>query len=287
MRCTENRETGLRRAAALRYDHRMAHVHIFGLGYASGRLAGQLRAKGWQITATRRQARDGVFAFDDDAAVAESIGQATHILSSVPPEGDADTVLARYGARLAAAPARWIGYLSSTGVYGDAGGAWVDESAAVGTGRRSARAAADLDWQALRPDVRVFRLPGIYGPGRSAIDRLRAGDAHRIDAPGHVFSRIHVDDIVAGVVASFDRGGPGIFNLADDEPATGSAVIEHACDLLGVAYPPLEPIATATLSPMARGFYAESRKVANGRMIRELGVRLRYPDYRAGLRACL
>ncbi len=268
-----------------RYSAAM-HLLIFGLGYTTARLADRLRVKGWQVTATRRRADGAVLAFDSDA-VAAAIGAATHILSSVPPADDADPVLIRYSARLATAPAHWIGYLSSTGVYGDASGAWVDEASPVGAGRRSARVAADLAWQALRNDVRVFRLPGIYGPGRSAIDRVRGGTAQRIDAPGHRFSRIHVDDIGRCVAASFDRGGPGVFNVADAEPAPGATVIEYACDLLGVAYPPLEALATATLSPMARGFYAESRQVAAGKIGRELGVTLAYPDYRRGLRACL
>ncbi len=261
------------------------HLLIFGLGYTTARLAARLRDEGWRITATRRVAEGDTLAFDDPA-VGSAIGSATHILSSVPPVDDADPVLVRYGAMLAAAPARWVGYLSSTGVYGDAGGAWVDEASPVGFGRRSARVAADLAWQALRGDVRVFRLPGIYGPGRSAIDRVRAGTAQRIDAPGHRFSRIHVDDIGSCVAASFTRGGPGVFNVADAEPALNSVVIDYACDLLGVAYPPLEALATARLSPMARGFYAESRQVAARRIGRDLGVTLAYPDFRAGLRAC-
>jgi len=263
------------------------HLLIFGLGYTTARLAARLRDEGWRVTATRRRGDGDVLAFDDNAGVASAIASATHILSSVPPVDDADPVLVRYGALLATAPARWVGYLSSTGVYGDAGGAWVDEASPVGRGRRSARVAADLAWQALRDDVRVFRLPGIYGPGRSAIDRVRAGTAQRIDAPGHRFSRIHVDDIGTCVAASFDRGGPGVFNVADAEPAPGATVIEYACDLLGLPYPPLEALSVAALSPMARGFYAESRQVAAAKIGRELGVTLAYPDYRSGLRACL
>lgn len=262
------------------------HLLVFGLGYTATRLAARVRDAGGTVTAMRRAAGGDALAFDDPAVV-HAIAAATHIVSSVPPAGELDPVLVRYGTLLNAAPARWFGYLSSTGVYGDAAGAWVDEGSPVGGGRRSARVAADLAWQALRSDVRVFRLPGIYGPGRSAIDRVRSGDARRIDAPGQRFSRIHVDDIVAGVIASFTRGDPGVYNLADAEPAPGNAVIEYACDLLGVAWPPLEPLATAALSPMSRGFYAESRCVAAGRMVRDLGVRLAYPDYRSGLRACL
>jgi len=264
----------------------MAHLLIFGLGYTTTRLAARLRAEGWQVTATRRSADAAALAFDDPG-VAAAIAGATHILSSVPPEQDDDPVLVRYGRLLKTAPAGWIGYLSSTGVYGDAHGAWVDETSPVGSKRRSARVAADAGWQALRDDVRVFRLPGIYGPGRSAIERARAGQASRIDAPGHVFSRIHVDDIGTCLIAAFDHGPPGVYNLADPEPATGAAVTEYACDLLGLPYPPLERVDASAMSPMARGFYAESRRIAAGKMVRELGVRLRFPDYRAGLRDCL
>jgi len=261
------------------------HLLIFGLGYTATRLATRLSGEGWRITATRRSADATTLAFDDEPAIRAAIASATHILSSVPPEGDADPVLARYGNAIAAAPARWIGYLSSTGVYGDARGAWVDEGSPVGTGRRTARADADLAWGALRHDVRRFRLPGIYGPGRSALDRVRTGKAHRIDLPHQIFSRVHVDDIIAGIIASFD-GPPGIYNLADDLPCAQNRVIEDACDLLGLPHPPLLTLEQAALSPMARGFYAENRRVANGRAKRLLGWSPRYPTYVQGLAAC-
>ncbi|WP_242128431.1 SDR family NAD(P)-dependent oxidoreductase [Sphingobium sp. Sx8-8] len=265
----------------------MPHMLILGLGYTASRLAARLRAEGWHITAVRRTADAEALAFDDESAVRAAIAQATHILSSVPPEGDADPVLTRYGAAIAAAPAIWTGYLSSTGVYGDAAGAWVDESSPVGLGRRAARAQADRDWGALRPDMRRFRLPGIYGPGRSALDRVRDGRAHRIDLPDQVFSRAHVDDIVAGVIASIHHGPPGIYNLSDDWPCAQNRLIEEACVLLGQPVPPLLTLAQAQLSPMARAFYAENRRVANGRARRLLGWSPRYPTYREGLRACL
>lgn len=252
---------------------------IFGLGYTASRLAARLRAEGWQVSGTSRATLPL-----DDPRVATEIAAATHVLSSVPPADGADPVMAAHAAALRAAPARWLGYLSSTGVYGDAQGAWVDESAVIGTGRRDARAAADLAWQALRPDVRVFRLPGIYGPGRSTLDRVRTGAATRVDAPGQVFSRIHVDDIVSAVVASFDHP-PAVWNLADAEPASGNAVTEYACDLLGATYPAVVPV--SQLSPMAQGFYTESRRVAATKITRDLALRLRYPDFRSGLRACL
>jgi nucleoside-diphosphate-sugar epimerase len=260
---------------------------IFGLGYTASRLATRLRHDGWQVIATRRAAGADVLAFDDADCVRAAIAAATHILSSVPPDaGGADPVPARYGALLADAPARWIGYLSSTGVYGDSGGAWVDESAPTGTGRRPARVEADAAWQALRDDARVFRLPGIYGPGRSALDRVREGRAHRVDLPQQVFSRIHVDDIVSGVIASF--GGPaGVYNLADERPSSQNMVIEEASRLLRLPPPPLKAVDDADLSPMARGFYAENRRVANGKARRLLGWTPRFADYRSGLADCL
>ena len=240
----------------------MPHMLVIGMGYTASRLATRLRSDGWRVTGVRRSADADTLAFDDDGAVAAAIGQASHILSSVPPVAEADPVLIRHGAAIAAAPARWTGYLSSTGVYGDSGGAWVDESAPVGQGRRPARAQADSDWGALRGDMRRFRLPGIYGPGRSALERVREGRAHRIDLPDQLFSRIHVDDIVSGVMASFD-GPPGIYNLSDDLPCAQNRVIEAACDLIGRPWPPLQSLEAAGLSPMARGFYAENRRVAN------------------------
>ncbi|MBV9841262.1 MAG: SDR family NAD(P)-dependent oxidoreductase [Sphingomonadaceae bacterium] len=264
----------------------MPHLFVFGLGYSASRLAARLRGAGWTVTGCRRAGDADASTFDDDAAVATEIAHATHILSSVPPARDADPVLARYGAALATAPARWIGYLSSTGVYGDTGGAWVDETAPIGSGRRSARAAADATWQGLRADVRVFRLPGIYGPGRSPLDRVRDGRAHRIALPDQVFSRVHVDDIAAGVIASF-AGPPGVYNLADDLPASQNAVVEAASLLLGLAPPPLLPLESAGLSPAARAFYAENRRVANGKAKRLLGWRPRFPDYRTGLAALM
>jgi nucleoside-diphosphate-sugar epimerase len=248
---------------------------IFGLGYSARHIAAALPAA--RIVATGRA---GNLAFDDADRVRFEIAQATHILSSVPPE-EADPVLATYGAELAVSGA-WLGYLSSTGVYGDARGAWVDESAPTGTGRRTARAAADTAW--LELGARVFRLPGIYGPGRSPLDRIRAGEARRIDVPGQVFSRIHVTDLAAGVVAGF-AAPPGAYNLSDDAPAPQSDVIAFGCRVLGLPVPPLVALAEAQLSPQARAFYAENRRVANGKAKRVLNWSPRFPDYRAGLRA--
>ena len=247
---------------------------ILGPGYTASGIAKAVSANGWQVSETSRET------FADRAWMAAEIDRATHILSSIPP-AEADPVLAAYAEAL---PRRgkWLGYLSSTGVYGDTGGAWVDEGAPIGGGRRSARAEADRAWLAL--GAHVFRLPGIYGPGRSPLDRVLAGKVTRVDIPGQVFSRVHVDDIVSGVIAGFDAPA-GAYNLADDCPAPQSDVVAYACRLLGRAPPPLMPIDAAGLSPPARAFYDENRRVANGKAKRVLGWNPRYPDYRSGLRA--
>ncbi len=256
----------------------MSRLLVLGLGYTAGRVAARVAGEGWHVVGTTRDGRGDTLAFDDAPGVLAEIAAATHILSSVPPEGDADPVLARYGSALLHSRA-WRGYLSSTGVYGDAGGAWVDETAATG-GRRPARTRADADW--VRLGAHVFRLPGIYGPGRSALERVRERKAHRIDLPDQVFSRVHVDDIVAGVVAGFDAPA-GAYNLADDRPTSQNDVAVFAASLLNL--PPPAYVALDTLSPMGRSFYAENRRVANGKAKRVLGWAPAFPDYRAGLRA--
>ena len=258
------------------------HLFIFGLGYSAKRIAEQMRGAGWRVSAT---GSDGDVDFADRDAVCAGLESATHVLSSVPPdrESGADPVLERYGPQL---PTTWLGYLSSTGVYGDTNGAWVDEASPTGTGRRSARAQADALW--LEKGARVFRLPGIYGPGRSAFDRIASGKAHRIDLPEQVFSRVHVDDIALAVANALTRDAPpGAYNIGDDLPASHNAVTEHACALLGVEPPPLQTVDEAGLSEMARGFYAENRRVANGKAKRVLGWRPLYPTYREGLAAIL
>lgn len=255
----------------------MPRMFIFGLGYTASHIAAALEARGWEVVSTGSA---GTLSFDDDGNVRLALGDADHVLSSVPPGGEGvDPVLDRYGDALAGKP---LSYLSSTGVYGDTGGAWVDESAPVGMGRRTARAEADAEW--LERGARVYRLPGIYGPGRSAFERVLQARAHRIVLPGQVFSRVHVEDIVGGVVAGLDAA-PGAYNLADDLPCSQNALIEEACRLLGCAPPPLQSLEEANLSPMARGFYAENRRVANGKAKRVLGWKPAYPDYVAGLRA--
>jgi nucleoside-diphosphate-sugar epimerase len=256
----------------------VAHLFIFGLGFSAKRIKRSLESIGWTVEGT---GSEGDVAFEDEAAVRGALGRASHVLSSVPPSGDADPVLESYGDAL---DHGWLGYLSSTGVYGDTGGAWVDESAPTGSGRRSARAECDAAW--LARGARVFRLPGIYGPGRSAIERVAEGKAHRIDLPGQVFSRVHVDDIATGVLAALDAP-PGAYNLADDLPASQNAVIEEACWLLGAEPPPLQTLEEAGLSQQALAFYSENRRVANGKARRVLGWCPRFPDYHTGLRDCL
>ena len=261
----------------------MSKMLIFGLGYSAGYIAASLRIAGWRVVGTSRAGRAGTIAFDDDVAVAAALAAASHILVSIPPEDLGDPVLARYGDLLGA---RWLGYLSSTGVYGDAQGAWVDETSPTGTGRRSARAIADATW--LVRSARVFRLPGIYGPGRSALDRVRDGTARRMATPGQVFSRIHVDDLADGLAAALaqpDR--TGVFNLCDDEPAPAADVTLEACRLLGVQPPPQTPLDLDALTPAARRFWAESKRVSNARAKAALGWCPDHPTYREGLAAIL
>jgi nucleoside-diphosphate-sugar epimerase len=261
----------------------MAHLLIFGLGYTAGRIATAMQTQGWQVRATGSA---GDIAFADREAVLAAISDATHILSSVPPErAGGDPVLDTFGEAISG---KALFYLSSTGVYGDRAGAWVDEAtptiAQSGEGRRNARAEADLAW--LNLGARVFRLPGIYGPGRSALDRVKEGKARRVDLPDQVFSRVHVDDIASGVVAALTQDAPaGAYNLGDDYPCSGNEVTEHACRLLGLPFPPLESLEEANLSEMARGFYMENRRVANGKAKRVLGWQPEYPTYVEGLAA--
>jgi hypothetical protein len=250
---------------------------IFGLGYSGKIIATALAAQGWEVVST---GAEGTLSFDDEGTVRMALADADHVLSSIPPGAEGlDPVLDRYGPSL---EGKSLSYLSSTGVYGDTKGAWVDESAPTGTGRRMARAAADAAW--LARGARVYRLPGIYGPGRSIFDRIAEGKAHRIQLPDQVFSRVHVEDIAAGVIAGLEAP-PGAYNLADDLPCSQNLVVEEACRLLGIEPPPLQSLDEAGLSPMARAFYAENRRAANGKARRVLNWKPRYPDYKAGLRA--
>ncbi len=278
-----------------------------GLGYTARALGARRRAQGEHVAGTMQSlaperedggiARIAFGAATPLGAVERALEQATHVLVSIPPDAAhaaaGDVVLARLAAAIASAHhIVWLGYLSTTGVYGDRAGAWCDETSErrPGNARSLARAAAEDAWMALWRDrgvpVHVFRLSGIYGPGRSAIDQLRAGTAKRIDKPGQVFSRVHVEDIARVLEASIARPRAGaIYNVADDAPAPAHEVVAHAAMLLGMPAPPLEAYDPERLSPMAREFYAETRRIRNDRIKRELGVSLRYPDYKSGLAA--
>ncbi len=284
-------------------------LFIFGLGYSALALARGVLADGGAVAGTVRSedkraelAPGGiaVHLFGRDRPLddpSRALAGATHILSSVPPDAAGDPVLDQHRADLAALadgarPPCWIGYLSTTGVYGDRDGGWVDEtSELVPTGPRGERRlAAERAWLALGEQtgmpVHLFRLAGIYGPGRSALDTVRSSRARRIVKPGQVFSRIHVDDIVQVLRASMAHPNPGAaYNVCDDEAAPPQDVIAHACRMLGVAPPPLVPFEEAELSDMARSFYRDNKRVSNARIKTELGVRLRYPTFREGLAA--
>jgi nucleoside-diphosphate-sugar epimerase len=277
------------------------HLLCFGFGYAARHLVRPLIAAGWKVSGTSRAA---------DAMPGESLGivmpfergrplptaalaGVTHILVSIPPDAAGDPVLDRHGADIAALPdLAWVGYLSTTAVYGDRGGDWVDETSPLRPGgeRGRRRVAAEQGWLALwrarRVPVHIFRLAAIYGPGRNPFAALRAGTAKRIAKPAQVFSRIHVDDLAATVIASMARPRPGaIYNVCDDKPAPPACVTAHAARLLGLPPPPLVPLAAAGLSALAQSFYDDNKRVSNALIKRELDVRLRYPDYRAGLAA--
>jgi nucleoside-diphosphate-sugar epimerase len=273
---------------------------ILGAGYTGQALARLLAGKAWQIKGTSRSeiGAEELRSLGIEGAVlaaenftAAPLDDVDALLVSVPPDDRGDL----FAHRLTGKPKRlrWIGYLSTTGVYGDTGGAWVDETAppnpSNARGRR--RVLAESQWLDFGREygiaTQIFRLPGIYGPGRSALDEVRAGKARRIDKPGQVFSRVHVSDIAATLAASLERPAAGaIYNVADDLPAPSADVVAYACELLGVEPPPLVPYAEieASLSAMGREFYADTRRVKNERIKRELGVALAYPTYREGLR---
>lgn len=285
-------------------------LFCFGYGYSAAALARLLLASGtgWQVAGTSRDtarraamtaAGIAAFPFDPGAAAplpAGALDGTTHVLHSVPPGPDGDPVAQACLPTLAGLALDWFGYLSTTGVYGDTGGAWVDEDTPCRPrqNRSRNRLAAERTWLAALSDsglpVQVFRLAGIYGPGRSSFDALRAGRAKRIDRPGQLFSRIHVDDIAAALAASIAQPSPGrIYNLCDDEPAAPADVTAYAAGLLGLPPPPLLDFdrAAAEMSAMARSFWADNRRVRNDRLHRELGIRLACPSYREGLRAIL
>ncbi|RMF34744.1 MAG: SDR family oxidoreductase [Alphaproteobacteria bacterium] len=274
----------------------------FGHGYSARALGRRLVAEGWRVIGTTRdpagfealraEGTTPVLWPPDPALIAE----ASHILISIAPDAAGDPVLRAFGEAIAARGSGldWLGYLSTVGVYGDRQGGWVDESADLrpSTQRGRLRVAAEKAWLELHAKhglpVHVFRLAGIYGPGRGPFAKLRSGKARRIVKPGQVFSRIHVEDIARVLAASIARPDPGaIYNVCDDEPAPPQDVIAEAARLLGLPLPPEIPFEDADLGPMAASFYAESKRVSNDRIKRELGVALQYPDYRAGLAALL
>jgi nucleoside-diphosphate-sugar epimerase len=280
-------------------------LFCFGLGYAASVLANRLLAEGWRVDgtaqteerATALRARGfAALPFSRDRPLPPgALDGVTHVLLSIPPDAAGDPAFDLHAADIAALPRlAWLGYLSTTGVYGDRRGGWVDETSELRPsgerGRR--RVAAETAWlglwRARGTPTHVFRLAAIYGPGRTPFAALRADNAKRIDKPGQVFSRIHVDDLAAVLAASIARPRPGaVYNVCDDEPASPEAVVACAAKLLGLPPPPLIPFEEAELSPMARSFYDDNKRVANRLIKDELGVRLRFPDYRAGLAAIL
>lgn len=279
-------------------------LFCFGLGYTALRVATRLAGEGWTVAGTCRGPENqaylksqgiDTFLFDGKTAMADApraLKGTTHILSSIPPDESGDPVLRIHLGDIAALPLTWAGYLSTTGVYGDKGGDWVDEQTprAPLSDRGKRRAVAEMAWESLfklgRVPVHIFRLPGIYGPGRSALEAVRAGKTQRVFKEGQIFSRIHVDDLASALIASMKapRGG-AIYNICDDEPAAPQDVTAYACELAGVPVAPVTPFDEAELSPMARSFYAESKRVRNRLMKVELGVQLAYPSYREGLSA--
>jgi nucleoside-diphosphate-sugar epimerase len=275
----------------------VTHLLCFGFGYSARVLAGRLGGGLWRVTGTTRDPQEpDCLCFDRDHPLAPAAFRGvTHILISIPPEEAGDPVLDRHAEDIAALPGLvWLGYLSTTGVYGNRAGAWVDERSDLNpTGARGRRrVAAEMGWQDLwrrrGVPVHIFRLAAIYGPGRSPFDALRAGTARRIQKPSQVFSRIHVEDVASVLIASITRPRPGaIYNVCDDEPAAPEAVIAHAAALLGLPAPPLVPFAAAGLSAMAKSFWDDNKRVSNRLLGEELGVALRYPNYRAGLAAIL
>ncbi len=274
----------------------MAELIVFGAGYSGLASARAALAHGMSVAVTSRGTPvlpAGAVAVPFTAA-APAIAGARFMVSTAPPDASGDPVLAAYGGAIRAASLRWVGYLSTTGVYGDRDGGWVDEESppAPQSDRARRRVAAEADWSGFGVAVDIFRLAGIYGPGRSMFDDLRAGAARRVVKPGHLFGRIHRDDIAQGVLAAMQQNPPAgvrIFNFSDDEPAASADVVAEAARLLGVEPPAQVPYdeAVQVMSPMGKSFWAESRKVSNAKTKAALGLAWKYPTYREGLAAIL
>ena len=273
----------------------------FGHGFSARALSDLLLPQGWRIIGTTRSEDKAARLLQDGvepriwpgADLRPALDAATHLLISAAPDENGDPVVAELRDEIAARAGQfaWVGYLSTTGVYGDHAGGWVDETTSLtpATKRGLARMQAEADWAAI-PELplHIFRLAGIYGPGRGPFAKVRDGSARRIIKQGQVFSRTHVADIAQVLAASIARPNPGgIYNVCDDDPAPPEDVIGYAAELLGLPLPPAEDFETAEMTPMARSFYAESKKVSNDRIKNELGVSLIYPDYRSGLKALL
>jgi nucleoside-diphosphate-sugar epimerase len=269
-------------------------IFVFGMGYTARAFAAMSGSRAEWIRGTTRDGSRGTRVFDGttiEPAIADDLASATHLIVSVP-SGEDDPVLATFASAIAAAPdLKWIGYLSSVAVYGNYGGAWVTERTTPHpkTERSVRRLAAERDWIKLAAaravPLATFRLAGIYGPARNAFVNLAEGRAHRIVKPGQVFNRIHVDDIAGALVAAVERGAAGTFNIADDRPSPPQDVVTDAAEIMGISPPPEVPYAAAELSPMARSFYADNKRIKNTKAKQELGWVLRYPDYRRGLSA--
>ena len=265
---------------------------IFGYGYSAQALAKVMRAKGWEVRGTTRDGKDAITWPGSD--MAPDLDWASHVLISIAPNADGDPVLNALQSQITRRDFAWVGYLSTTGLYGDHKGGWVDETTplAPSTKRGQLRAEAEAAWQELAGEtglpLHIFRLAGIYGPGRGPFAKVRNKTARRIIKENQVFSRIHVEDIAQVLEASIRQPNAGaIYNLCDDDAAPPQDVIGYAAELLGMPLPEAEDFNTAEMSPMARSFYAESKRVRNDRIKDELGVKLLYPDYRSGLQALL
>jgi nucleoside-diphosphate-sugar epimerase len=277
----------------------LKHLLCFGFGFSAEALAHKLNPIEWSVTGTSRspegvaainaQGFEGIL-FSELQTIPKSV---THIVTSVPPGDDGDPVLRRFKDELVARAKsfEWVAYLSTTGVYGDRSGEWVDEDSALqpNTDRGQRRVDVEAAWaQITGLPLHIFRLAGIYGPGRNAFESLKSGKAQRVIKQGQIFSRIHVEDIAGVLLASINKPNPGrIYNMADDEPCPPQDVIAYAAELLELPIPPDVPFEDAKLSAMAKSFYADSKRVSNARIIIELGYDLKYPNYRVGLKALL